>query len=65
MPAPDDPRGGGHAICLVGYDDSKRLFTFRNSWGESRGDKGYGILPYAYVLDPNLANDFGVILTES
>jgi C1A family cysteine protease len=65
MPAPDDSPIGGHAICLVGYDDSKQFFTFRNSWGESWGDKGYGFLPYAYVLDPNLASDFWVILTES
>jgi C1A family cysteine protease len=65
MPGPDDAPIGGHAICLVGYDDSKQLFTFRNSWGAGWGDAGYGYLPYAYVLDPNLASDFWVVLTES
>jgi C1A family cysteine protease len=65
MPGPDESPIGGHAICLVGYDDSKQLFTFRNSWGESWGDKGYGYLPYAYVYDANLASDFWVVLTES
>ncbi|HUJ23796.1 MAG TPA: C1 family peptidase [Bryobacteraceae bacterium] len=65
MPGPDDTPIGGHAICLAGYDDSKQLFTFRNSWGDSWGDAGYGYLPYAYVLDPNLASDFWVILAES
>ncbi|HLG96380.1 MAG TPA: hypothetical protein VKX49_08720 [Bryobacteraceae bacterium] len=47
------------------YDDAKQLFTFRNSWGSSWGDQGYGYLPYAYVLDPSLASDFWVILSES
>ena len=65
MPFPGDTSNEGHAICLVGYDDSKQLFTFRNSWGDSWGDAGYGYLPYAYVLDPNLASDFWVILAES
>ncbi len=29
-----------HAIALVGYDDSRRAFRLRNSWGEDWGDKG-------------------------
>lgn len=49
---------GGHAIVLVGYDDAKQHFIFRNSWGTMWGDMGYGYLPYKYVLDPNLASDF-------
>lgn len=28
MPSPDESPIGGHAICLVGYDDAKQLFTF-------------------------------------
>lgn len=50
---------GGHAICLVGYDDSKKLLKFKNSWGESWGDKGYGYLPYGYI--PKLADDYWVV----
>src|SRR5215472_17082591 len=46
MPVPDDSPAGGHAICLVGYYDSKRVFSFRNSWRESWGDKAYGFLPW-------------------
>ncbi len=29
-----------HAMALVGYDDSKRAFRVRNSWGSSWGDNG-------------------------
>lgn len=39
---------GGHALCLVGYDDNKKLFKFKNSWGTGWGDNGYGYLPYEY-----------------
>jgi len=31
---------GGHGMVLVGYDDSKRAFRVRNSWGERWGDNG-------------------------
>ncbi len=40
---------GGHAICVVGYSDKKKLVKFKNSWGESWGDKGYGYLSYEYI----------------
>jgi C1A family cysteine protease len=39
---------GGHAICIVGYDDKKKLFKFRNSWGEHWGEGGYGYISYNY-----------------
>jgi len=32
---------GGHAISLVGYDEEKRAWLIRNSWGQEWGDKGY------------------------
>jgi C1A family cysteine protease len=49
---------GGHAIVLVGYNDGFQQFKFRNSWSSSWGDEGYGYLPYAYVLNSDLASDF-------
>lgn len=52
---------GGHAVVIVGYDDSKQWWIVRNSWGESWGDKGYFYMPYQYALDPNLASDFWAI----
>ncbi|MED1305231.1 peptidase C1 [[Bacillus thuringiensis] serovar konkukian] len=36
----------GHAVCAVGYDDSKQIVIIRNSWGVEWGDKGYCYFPY-------------------
>ena len=52
---------GGHATVLCGYDDDTKCFTVRNSWGEGWGDRGYGYLPYAFVIDPDCCDDFWVI----
>jgi C1A family cysteine protease len=40
---------GGHALCLVGYNDERRELKFINSWGEDWGDHGYGYMPYDYA----------------
>lgn len=63
MPAKTESMLGGHAILLVGYCNYYKAFKFRNSWGPSWGDNGYGYLPYQYVTDPNLASDFWAIET--
>ncbi len=44
----------GHCVILVGYDDDPAIpgggsFTFRNSWGEGWGDKGYAKMSYAML----------------
>jgi len=51
---------GGHAVMAVGYDNEARRIIFRNSWGASWGQSGYGTLPYAYIAD-DLADDFWCI----
>ncbi|VVC01043.1 Papain family cysteine protease [uncultured archaeon] len=58
---------GGHAVLAVGYDDDLKIgkctgaFIIRNSWGEEWGDKGYGYLPYEYVLG-GLAEDWWALV---
>ena len=49
MPGKSEDPLGGHAICPVGYDNSKKLVKFKNSWAGDWGNKGYGFLPYAYI----------------
>ncbi|WP_165828216.1 C1 family peptidase [Chryseobacterium phosphatilyticum] len=39
---------GGHAICVVGYDDSKQAFKVQNSWGKTWGDNGFFWIDYAF-----------------
>ncbi len=42
----ENPIIGGHAVCIVGYDDSRGVIIFRNSWSSGWGDRGYGYLNY-------------------
>ncbi|MBV8538546.1 MAG: C1 family peptidase [Alphaproteobacteria bacterium] len=62
--AHEKPRGG-HVVLAVGYDDTKRQILIRNSWGTKWGQGGYGTMPYAYVLNPDLASDFWTIRVMS
>ncbi len=39
---------GGHAMIIIGYDDTKNAFKIQNSWGNSWGDNGYSWLDYGY-----------------
>ena len=61
MPAAGEKLLGGHAVLAVGYDDSQQRFILRNSWGSDWGMKGYFTLPYAYLNDSNLSDDFWTI----
>jgi hypothetical protein len=53
----------GHAIVIVGYNDTVGAFKFMNSFGTSWGNKGYGWISYrnaakaireAYVIKPRM-----------
>jgi C1A family cysteine protease len=61
MPAPSEKVLGGHAVLAVGYDHAKAHFIVRNSWGTDWGMDGYFTMPYDYLLDGNLSDDFWTI----
>jgi C1A family cysteine protease len=61
MPRAGEKVEGGHALLAVGYDDAQHRFIVRNSWGPRWGLKGYFTMPYAYLLDDNLADDFWTV----
>ncbi|MGH9500175.1 MAG: C1 family peptidase [Terriglobales bacterium] len=61
MPQPGEKVVGGHAVLAVGYDDKNQWFMVRNSWAATWGLKGYFTLPYQYLLEPNLSDDFWTI----
>jgi C1A family cysteine protease len=61
MPRPSERQLGGHAVCAVGYDDKAKRIIVRNSWGPKWGSKGYFTMPYDYVSDRNLSDDFWTI----
>jgi len=39
---------GGHAVCIVGYDDVTQHFIIRNSWGETWGPHENGHVEWPY-----------------
>jgi C1A family cysteine protease len=61
MPKEDEELLGGHAVCAVGFDDNKRVFIVRNSWGSNWGDKGYFYMPYAFITNTSQCSDFWTV----
>ncbi len=58
MPGPDEAVIGGHAVLCLGYDNASQVFICQNSWGTGWGMQGFFTMPYAYLTDQNLADDF-------
>ena len=64
MPYPNVNREavlGGHAVLIVGYNDTTQRFIVRNSWGTGWGDKGYFYMPYQVIQNVSMSSDFWVI----
>jgi C1A family cysteine protease len=61
MPAHTEKLLGGHAVLAVGYDDTAGRFIVRNSWGPGWAMDGYFTMPYAYLTDANLSDDFWTV----
>ena len=59
------PRGayhGGHAVIIVGYDDTTNRLKIRNSWGEKWGLNGYFYMDYTDFL--NNSFDYWIIYPD-
>ena len=58
LPVKGDRLLGGHAVICVGYNDADKTFICINSWGKDWGDNGCFTIPYDYLLNENLSDDF-------
>lgn len=61
MPSYSDEYLGGHAMLIVGYNDSVRRYTVLNSWGPTWGDSGFCYIPYDYIGNRQLGADYWVL----
>jgi C1A family cysteine protease len=61
MPKQGERSLGGHAVMAAGYDDTTQRFLVRNSWGTGWGKKGYFTMPYDYLRNRDLSDDFWTI----
>jgi C1A family cysteine protease len=61
MPIKGEQMEGGHAVLAVGYDKKTQRIIVRNSWGKSWGKEGYFTMPFDYVSDRNLSDDFWTV----
>lgn len=54
---------GGHAVCIVGYDDNLAggRFIVKNSWGTNWAANGYFYMPYQVIQNPSMSADFWTI----
>jgi C1A family cysteine protease len=61
LPDKDEELLGGHSIVIVGYNDNKKHYIFINSWGKSWGNNGIGYIPYEYINNYDLADEFFIL----
>jgi C1A family cysteine protease len=58
IPSAGERTLGGHAVVAVGYSRSDRRFLVRNSWGKDWGKGGHRTMPFQYLEERNLSDDF-------
>ena len=51
-----DTVGHGHAMCVIGYNDSIGALKVLNSWGISRGDSGFVWISYNLIQSSDVIN---------
>lgn len=49
VPEPSGAQKGGHAMNIIGYDDTKQMFIIANSWNKWGGMDGFLYISYNYV----------------
>lgn len=47
-----------HSVLLVGYTETH--FIYQNSYGETWGDRGFGYVPYNFVIEGNVTECYSV-----
>lgn len=52
-----EDRIGGHAMTIIGHDDSKDAFLVVNNWGTEWGEGGCCWFPYEYMINDDLVAD--------
>ena len=61
MPKPGEKVLGGHAVMAVGYDDNRSASSSAIPGEPAGGKQGYFTMPYAYLDDRDLSDDFWTI----
>ena len=51
---------GGHAVPIIGYDDTRKAFLCQNSWGSSWGNKGFFYMPYSVFMSKTIVSSGSV-----
>ncbi len=51
---------GGHAILIVGYDDTGQYFIVKNSWGSGWGESGYFKIAYSQLTSDVHFGDYTI-----
>ena len=55
---------GGHAMTVVGYDDSRQAFRLVNSWGQQWGDRGFAWISYE-SFNSNVRESYTATVTRN
>lgn len=61
IPKPGERLEGGHAVTIIGYNNSKKCFLIQNSWGIEWGIFGKFWMPYSFLLNSKECDDFWCI----
>lgn len=61
LPAAGEKLLGGHCVLAVGYSEETGTFLLMNSWNTDWAMDGFFRLPFAYLTESSLSDDFWVL----